>query len=846
MRFLSSGSFKGTWEVVACLLCLIAFVPPSKAALSSDRPSFAVVTVIEDLGDIGRVFGAVALGGSLRRFRAVGSSVALMALTRNGTASISNLEDRGKMLERAGWRVVPVVGASATKANAWRLGPEGLVDDARTTPLFERVLLLDNTILVKNGLVATRKRMPMTAALESWDNGDSAAPYSTGHEQLLALFHETVRLKIDFAAAMDFESDEWRGESSSYIGNDEDVSDENNGSFFFEDRERIVELGTWLQIKRVDDRLDLSVLLLRPCLDTFRSFAAWIGPSTEHRSGLFAHSVEPFFASRVNSAVAPGLKSAVLNDVVLVVRRSLLWQHLSHQKRVAMSSGNANGVDPGPFPGSRLFLRFAAPAHPWEVAAYEMQQQPLNTSRGDPIYGGSDYDDNQIEWGLGHALYEYHREWRRMFSTGLLDVIPLAANAPCMPSSSVPSSSPMYGVDQPSVTNENISRGIVPRVYFLLTSVPPRAHRLPDILASLRNQTLQPNRVILSLPHTYHYRFNSTSYRLPAIRRLTQKEVEEETCEGQVEDDDNDAERYSSNGYYDDGFLVVRQSEHDLGPVTKYLGTDMVSILQHRFRKEQRVASRTIEKIQGSGTQREKEEEFEEEDEDAIVVVSDDDVQFPPTFVEDFVCGLVENQSPLFRSARLHASRGDGSEAIQTRSGPLVLTGAIDPGFTELGQGLRGVDGVAFWVNHMRWGSHARNEELSEAWAGLGIAQGWASKSVVSDGVRATCLLADDVFATYVAAIVKGGTVRELNLRRPSLPAPSRRTTEFWNHSHRNGNSGHRSSGSDENSPEVNEVAQEIIPGDVDRPLYNEHARAGFLVNTNCMKCLIHGGAHCA
>ena len=85
--------------------------------------------------------------------------------------------------------------------------------------------------------------------------------------------------------------------------------------------------------------------------------------------------------------------------------------------------------------------------------------------------------------------------------------------------------------------------------------------------------------------------------------------MEEETCEGQVEDDDNDAERYSSNGYYDDGFLVVRQSEHDLGPVTKYLGTDMVSILQHRFRKEKRVVSRTIEKIQGSGTQREKEEE---------------------------------------------------------------------------------------------------------------------------------------------------------------------------------------------------------------------------------------------
>ena len=164
--------------MVACLLCLIAFVPPSKAALSSDRPSFAVVTVIEDLGDIGRVFGAVALGGSLRRFRAVGSSVALMALTRNGTASISNLEERGKMLERAGWRVVPVVGASATKANAWRLGPEGLVDDARTTPLFERVLLLDNTILVKNGLVATRKGCLLYTSPSPRDLSTSRMPSS--------------------------------------------------------------------------------------------------------------------------------------------------------------------------------------------------------------------------------------------------------------------------------------------------------------------------------------------------------------------------------------------------------------------------------------------------------------------------------------------------------------------------------------------------------------------------------------------------------------------------------------------------------------------------------------------
>ena len=144
-------------------------------------------------------------------------------------------------------------------------------------------------------------------------------------------------------------------------------------------------------------------------------------------------------------------------DLYLVISQNLLLQRL----RTTVEK-----EEPYSKP---LFVRFAPPALPWTVAALEMQLDQHHRGlgeqgrpKGDPMYGGGGGGDDGgeatgVSWGLEHPLYEYHRAWRRMFSTGRMGIVPRRSAAPC----SLPS-------------DTDTSR----LVYFLLTSVPPRAWRL--------------------------------------------------------------------------------------------------------------------------------------------------------------------------------------------------------------------------------------------------------------------------------------------------------------------------------------------------------------------------------
>ena len=100
--------------------------PTDRARPSTTPPAFAIVTVLDDADpDPGVLFGVVALGGSLRRFRAAHSPVALVALVRTHPHSNNpnnpnnpNPNPNLGMLARAGWEVVSVEDP-AQRASYW-------------------------------------------------------------------------------------------------------------------------------------------------------------------------------------------------------------------------------------------------------------------------------------------------------------------------------------------------------------------------------------------------------------------------------------------------------------------------------------------------------------------------------------------------------------------------------------------------------------------------------------------------------------------------------------------------------------------------------------------------------
>lgn len=190
-----------------------------------------------------------------------------------------------------------------------------------------------------------------------------------------------------------------------------------------------------------------------------------------------------------------------------------------------------------------------------------------------------------------------------------------------------------------------------------------------------------------------------------------------------------------------------------------------------------------------------------------VPVQGDDDVDFPPTFVEDFVCTLANDKREHARemaerkmnegrkmSAIERMRRSAKAATVQPRINPetgdlapLVLTGMADPSFLELGPGIRGVDGVGFFAEGMR-----------------GITHEWETAGTK---VYETCLLADDVFVTH-SIKRRFGMVKELNLRSPG-------------------------------------VSGDGVSSSHNTSLWETHKRHAFMVNTYCMECLTMGGSFC-
>ena len=136
----------------------------------------------------------------------------------------------------------------------------------------------------------------------------------------------------------------------------------------------------------------------------------------------------------------------------------------------------------------------------------------------------------------------------------------------------------------------------LPSVYFLLTSTPDRASRLPRVFETLQAQTLQPKGVILTVARRYNTsRFSSETfperslvYTLPARSALTPL------------------------------VPTIYYVAEDKGPLLKYYG-----------------ATRMLAEEPGSwlfaGTRHAS---------SAIVVIGDDDVFYGSTFLEDFACSV--------------------------------------------------------------------------------------------------------------------------------------------------------------------------------------------------------------
>ena len=129
----------------------------------------------------------------------------------------------------------------------------------------------------------------------------------------------------------------------------------------------------------------------------------------------------------------------------------------------------------------------------------------------------------------------------------------------------------------------------LPPVFFLLTSTPDRAKRLPRVLATLRNQSLPPRGIILTLARRYDSeRFGNKTFTLPAAVLSVQPSQ-----------------------------LQVHWVDEDRGPLLKYFGALRVN------------------------------------NPSAIVVVGDDDIFYGPTLIEDFACAVVRGGKNVVHSNQI-------------------------------------------------------------------------------------------------------------------------------------------------------------------------------------------------
>jgi hypothetical protein len=118
-------------------------------------------------------------------------------------------------------------------------------------------------------------------------------------------------------------------------------------------------------------------------------------------------------------------------------------------------------------------------------------------------------------------------------------------------------------------------------VYFLFTTVPPHSPRVAKVVENMLSQTLVPDGVILTVPERFQ-RFNST---------VSAPKVSERSRT------------------WPDNFLRWNTVDLDYGPLTKYMGHNLVK-------------------------------------DGDIVIIGDDDVDYAKTFIEDFVGGVVSSSHP--------------------------------------------------------------------------------------------------------------------------------------------------------------------------------------------------------
>ena len=134
----------------------------------------------------------------------------------------------------------------------------------------------------------------------------------------------------------------------------------------------------------------------------------------------------------------------------------------------------------------------------------------------------------------------------------------------------------------------------LPPVYFLVSSTPDRAARLPRLLETMSRQTLPPTSVVLSVAASYEgSRFANRSFEVaPALLRSDAKPR-----------------------------LLLNVVPRDLGPITKYSGAAFL--------------------LRGGGGA--SDAEARRQRRRAIVVVGDDDMYYGESFLEDYACAVASS-----------------------------------------------------------------------------------------------------------------------------------------------------------------------------------------------------------
>ena len=256
----------------------------------------------------------------------------------------------------------------------------------------------------------------------------------------------------------------------------------------------------------------------------------------------------------------------------------------------------------------------------------------------------------------------------------------------------------------------------LPPVYFFLTSTPDRAARLPKLMASLRQQTLRPHAVVLTIARRYDaQRFNSTTFVVPSL-----------------EVDGADAGTHTRRGrgrlHHHQAKLgppvrlIVHTLDTDQGPISKYYGATSAAI---------------------------------EQPDRAIAVVADDDMFYGKTFVEDYACAVAGSRgaegahagggsAPSARAAGRGVADGGGSPAGSTRSRAsreqeAVFSSGIDLDCGKLRGCVMGFRGVGMRVSALR--------------------------ALPSTPIPRACFLADDVAITHYLTRLRGLAIWRLKLR---------------------------------------------------------------------------------